>query len=344
MPWHRVQYDGQWGYVRYDMLRFMTQAEIEAYLNNLNATPAPTLVTTPQPYDPTNYSSYGYVTTTTSVNFRQQPSMNASRIRKLYNYAFCFVLGTTTGTDGETWYHIRYNDQEGYVNGKYFHWMTVEELEEFLQSIEYKQGIQNNTTGNATAKPTSGLIPEEDKTINDWKGSGVTVSYKPFPGFSTPGPLTSPTTAPTQETATPTPSASPTPTLEPLPTAAATYPVVNESGNSGLVIFIVIAVVLLLGGVIVALADAEMAGILQRYFADFSFMFLAAVVLLVFIVNENLQPGSTVQNLLMKVLLVLVAVSVLYSALLCFVPETGWYSDVYPWAYRDIIETAQFWT
>ena len=63
-----------------------------------------------------------------------------------------------------------------------------------------------------------------------------------------------------------------------------------------------------------------------------------AVVLLVFIVNENLQPGSTVQNLLMKVLLVLVAVSVLYSALLCFVPETGWYSDVYPWAYRDIIE------
>ena len=43
-----------------------------------------------------------------------------------------------------------------------------------------------------------------------------------------------------------------------------------------------VIVVLLLGGVIVALADAEMAGILQRYFADFSFMFLAAVVLLVF--------------------------------------------------------------
>ena len=65
---------------------------------------------------------------------------------------------------------------------------------------------------------------------------------------------------------------------------------------------------------------------------------------LVFIVNENLQPGSTVQNLLMKVLLVLVAVSVLYSVLVCFVPETGWYSDVYPWAYQDVIETAQFWT
>ena len=97
-------------------------------------------------------------------------------------------------------------------------------------------------------------------------------------------------------------------------------------------------------GVIVALLDAQMAGILQRYFADFSFMFLAAVVLLAFIVNENLPPGSMAQNLLMKVLLVLVAVSVLYSVLVCFVPETGWYSDVYPWAYQDVIETAQFWT
>ena len=105
-----------------------------------------------------------------------------------------------------------------------------------------------------------------------------------------------------------------------------------------------VIVVLLASGVIVALLDAQMAGILQRYFADFSFMFLAAVVLLAFIVNENLSPGTMAQNLLMKVLLVLVAVSVLYSVLVCFVPETGWYSDVYPWAYQDVIETAQFWT
>ena len=98
-----------------------------------------------------------------------------------------------------------------------------------------------------------------------------------------------------------------------------------------------VIVVLLASGVIVALLDAQMAGILQRYFADFSFMFLAAVVLLAFIVNENLPPGSMAQNLLMKVLLVLVAVSVLYSVLVCFVPETGWYSDVYPWAYQDVI-------
>lgn len=105
-----------------------------------------------------------------------------------------------------------------------------------------------------------------------------------------------------------------------------------------------IVVVLLVSGVLVALLDAEMAGILQRYYADFSFMFLAAAVLLIFIVNENLDPASQMRNVLIKVLLVLVAISVLYSALVCFVPETGWYSDIYPWAYQNLIETFQFWT
>ncbi len=105
-----------------------------------------------------------------------------------------------------------------------------------------------------------------------------------------------------------------------------------------------VVVVLLLGGVAMSLLDAEIAGILQRYFADFSFMFLAAAVLLVFIVNENIEAGTTASDVLKKVLIVLVAVSVLYSTLLCFVPETGWYSDIYPWAYQDILETVQFWT
>ena len=73
-------------------------------------------------------------------------------------------------------------------------------------------------------------------------------------------------------------------------------------------------------------------------------MFLAAVVLLVFIVNENLRPGTQTQQLLMKVLLVLVSISVLYSVLVCFIPETGWFSDIYPWSYQDIIETVLFWT
>ena len=105
-----------------------------------------------------------------------------------------------------------------------------------------------------------------------------------------------------------------------------------------------VVVVLLLSGVVVALFDAELAGILQRYFADFSFMFLAAAVLLAFIVHENLEPRSTQSRLFKRVIAVLVACSLAYVVLLCFVPETGWYSDVYDWAYQDVIEAFEFWT
>ena len=105
-----------------------------------------------------------------------------------------------------------------------------------------------------------------------------------------------------------------------------------------------VIVVLLITGTVLALLDAEMAGILQRYFADFSFMFLAAAVLLAFIANENMHDGSSFDRLFRQGLSVLVAFSVLYIALLCFVPETGWYADIYDWAFQDIIETFEFWT
>lgn len=102
--------------------------------------------------------------------------------------------------------------------------------------------------------------------------------------------------------------------------------------------------VLLASGVVIALLDAEMAGILQRYYADFSFMFLAATVLLVFIANEALQTRPQLREALLKVLIVLVTLSVAYSSLLCFVPEIGWYSDVYPWAYQNLLDAVLFWT
>ena len=105
-----------------------------------------------------------------------------------------------------------------------------------------------------------------------------------------------------------------------------------------------VVIALLVGGVVVALVDAEMAGILQRYYSDFSFMFLIAAVLLIFVANENLERGSKTQRMLLNALIVLVALSVLYSVLICFVPETGWYSDVYPWAYQGLLEAVQFWT
>ena len=104
-----------------------------------------------------------------------------------------------------------------------------------------------------------------------------------------------------------------------------------------------VVIVLLVAGVFVALFDAELAGILQRYYADFSFMFLASAVLLAFIVNENLDSEAVSIQVMRKTLLVLVSLSLAYIVLLCFVPESGWFSNVYDWAYQDIVETFEFW-
>lgn len=123
---------------------------------------------------------------------------------------------------------------------------------------------------------------------------------------------------------------------------------------------------LLICGFLVAILDAEGAGILQRYYADFSFMFIASAVLIAFILNENALVKSSLDeaelehaidgrslgivplhlsgNLLYKVIIMTVTVSVLYSILLCFVPETGWYSDVYAWCYESFKHAVLFWT
>ncbi len=105
-----------------------------------------------------------------------------------------------------------------------------------------------------------------------------------------------------------------------------------------------VVITMLASGVIVALLDAQMAGILQRYYADFTLLFLVPVILLAFIVNEAFKPDELNHKIFLRVMAILVAVSVFYSLMLCFVPETGWYSDVYSWAYQGIIEMVEFWT
>ena len=105
-----------------------------------------------------------------------------------------------------------------------------------------------------------------------------------------------------------------------------------------------VIIVLLVSGVVLALFDAELAGILQRYYADFSFPFLAMAVLLAFIANESLPPDFQPTRIFRTTLSVLVAFSLVYIVMLCFVPETGWYSNVYDWAYQSVVEAFEFWT
>lgn len=124
-----------------------------------------------------------------------------------------------------------------------------------------------------------------------------------------------------------------------------------------------VVMTMLASALIVACLDAQMAGILQRYTADYSILMLIPSILLCFIANDALAPdkenddrgvelkvGSSAvpkvlaHHLFLRVLGVLVFLGLLYSTLICFIPETGWYSDVYAWAYQDLIEMVEFWT
>ena len=101
--------------------------------------------------------------------------------------------------------------------------------------------------------------------------------------------------------------------------------------------------VLIGSAILVSLADAEMAGILQRYYADFSLLLLLSAVLIAFILNENVNHNGKTFPIAKSILPGLVSLSLLYELCLCFVQETGWYSNIYPWAYQAIVHLFQFW-
>ena len=202
VAWHQIQYSNQIGYVRADMLRIMNSSEVIQYLDQMKATPEPTAVITVQPYDPNSLSSYGY--TTTTVNFRETASISSARLRQLKRYAFCLVLGTTE-VNGETWYRVSYDGQNGYIKGDYFKQMSLAEMEAFLGSNEYLEGIASNAKtagkgGSTVSESSQGgsgsgssqkIVSAEDQKVSTWTNpdSGILVSYEPFDPFATPEPL-----------------------------------------------------------------------------------------------------------------------------------------------------------
>lgn len=105
-----------------------------------------------------------------------------------------------------------------------------------------------------------------------------------------------------------------------------------------------VIIVFMISSLIIPILDAQMAGILQRYFADFSFMLLISAALLIFIANEHiLLLNNNVIFTARCSLLIVVGLSVAYSLLTCFVVEVNWYGDVFMWAYRDLLRQITFW-
>ena len=118
---------------------------------------------TTQPDGQDELSSFGY--TTTTVNFREKASKNSARIRQLRKYAMCKVEDIVE-VNGDTWYQVTYDGKTGYIMGNYFRQMTTAELDQFLYSPEYLQGITSNAaTHVSTEKPSPSPKPMENRAI-----------------------------------------------------------------------------------------------------------------------------------------------------------------------------------
>ncbi|MEA4928098.1 MAG: hypothetical protein VB104_05410 [Candidatus Limiplasma sp.] len=254
--WHVSTYGQYVGYIRADQMRKLSDAEVEAYKKTL-ATPTPTPAATAQPYNPYADSSYGYVSSST-VNFRAEPSSSAAKLKTLKQYAFALILGSKT-VNGTLWYNINQAGTTGWVDGRYFQVLNLSELSTFLNSSNYLTGLTNNSTSGSSSSSSSGSTSStsggssasasqgqvssvEDWNVGVWKNpsAGLSASYEPFNPYATPtAPLVS---------ASPTPSPTPTfvvGTMIPIPYEEASTE--TQTGGSGWV-GLAIGGVVLLGG------------------------------------------------------------------------------------------------
>ena len=250
--WHSVSYEGRWGYIRSDLVRMLTIAEEEMYLESLMASPTP--ATTNIPFDAEGLSSYGYVDAS-AVNWREGPSTSDGKVGELRRYAFCLVLGTEY-VNGMNWYHVKYGDETGYIHGDFFRQMTISELEDFLGSDEYLEGVVNNSPDGKEALDnvgftgTGGLISAEDQWVHD-NNALIQNTVNPWQPIATVAPIiNTPTLEPLPGvTATPYVTPSPTPTFNPVPSV--TYPTANSGNGGSAVVWVFVLGLLLLavGGV-----------------------------------------------------------------------------------------------
>ena len=206
--WDLVNIDGDWGYIRHDLMRLLNAEEINNYLNTLKTpTPMPAATPTTVPITGYNLSSYGYISGD-KVRMRSDASMDAQSLKVLDRYAFALVLGQKE-KDGVLWYNISQGGTQGYVRGDLFKVLTLDELSSFLNSEEYKNS--NSNTVSRTSTTSNNITSYEDYTVKTWQNPALNVSYEPFMG-GTPTPAA---TYDNSDLSTPTVTAS----VEPLPTS-----------------------------------------------------------------------------------------------------------------------------
>ncbi|MHC1787348.1 MAG: SH3 domain-containing protein [Christensenellales bacterium] len=124
--WYFVQVDGRTGYLRGDMLRQLTTDEVALYL----AGGTPNLPDNP-PVNSNDVTGH-IITTSSSVNVRIAPSLDAQVLIQTGAPGIVFPLITSLSSGGKTWYKILYNSQVSYLLGSLARVMTVAEYQAYL--------------------------------------------------------------------------------------------------------------------------------------------------------------------------------------------------------------------
>ncbi|MDO5300788.1 MAG: SH3 domain-containing protein, partial [Clostridia bacterium] len=206
MTWYLVQYGGQWGYIRADLVRIMGEQETQDYLAQLEAelaTPTPMPQATPEPVGPDSTSAYAKLIKD-AVNLRRTPSASGTSLGRIPINTLLLVTGTEY--DGTyTWYQVNYNSQDGYVRSDMAQLLTIAELQAYLaeQAASTPQPSTSTTSGSSSAANSGNnvsytingsqlqdLIPVDDS----WTSN--VISGMPSYATATPDPNATPTPEP----------------------------------------------------------------------------------------------------------------------------------------------------
>lgn len=118
--WYFVRVNDRTGYLRGDVARQLSAAEVTAYLAGTNPGTTPTPVPT----------TGGHVITTAgSLNIRALPSLSATQLAQLPTAGQVFSYTETVTSGGSLWYRIVYNGAPAFIMGKYLRVMTQAEYD-----------------------------------------------------------------------------------------------------------------------------------------------------------------------------------------------------------------------
>ena len=126
--WYYVQYNGDYGYLRGDCVRGLTQAEVDAYLTS-GVLPTPTPTPTPVP-KPTEY----IITVDDKVWIRKSPSTQAGTAGQVAK-GTVLQYKKVTKVSGAEWYEITFDGATRYIKGSCVKVLTDAEYREYLAGL-----------------------------------------------------------------------------------------------------------------------------------------------------------------------------------------------------------------